>query len=76
MLYLASRSLDRHHLLARLGIPFSVLDNEVLEIRANNETCARLTMVTEVTVAPISADVIAAYVANGEPLDKAGAYAI
>jgi len=152
MLYLASRSPRRHQLLARLGIPFGVLDSEVLEIRANNETprayvervavdkaqaglahlkadssvcvlaadtevvlddrvfgkpanaqeAARMlaclsgrrhevitsvvlvtqhkqsfvTVVTEVTFAPISTEVIAAYVATGEPLGKAGAYAI
>ncbi|MGG6342725.1 Maf family nucleotide pyrophosphatase [Stenotrophomonas indicatrix] len=33
-------------------------------------------VVSEVTFAPISAADIAAYVATGEPLDKAGAYAI
>src|SRR5207253_882864 len=32
--------------------------------------------VTEVTFRPLSADQIAAYVATGEPMDKAGAYAI
>jgi len=32
--------------------------------------------VTEVTVRPLTADEIARYVATGEPLDKAGAYAI
>jgi septum formation protein len=32
--------------------------------------------VTEVTFAPLSDDVIEAYIASGEPMDKAGAYAI
>jgi len=32
--------------------------------------------VTEVTFRPLTADQIAAYVATGEPMDKAGAYAI
>lgn len=32
--------------------------------------------VTEVTMAPMSADTIARYVKSGEPMDKAGAYAI
>ncbi|KAG0743092.1 hypothetical protein G6F35_013316 [Rhizopus arrhizus] len=33
-------------------------------------------VISEVTFAPIDATDIAAYVATGEPLDKAGAYAI
>uniref|UniRef100_UPI0021177CE0 Maf family protein n=1 Tax=Pseudomonas aeruginosa TaxID=287 RepID=UPI0021177CE0 len=33
-------------------------------------------VISEVTFAPIDAADIAAYVATGEPLDKAGAYAI
>jgi len=38
MLYLASRSPRRRQLLARLGVPFTVLNSEVPEIRADDET--------------------------------------
>ena len=40
------------------------------------DTCWRAVETTEVTFAPMSAAEIAAYAATGEPLDKAGAYAV
>ncbi|MBN6152029.1 septum formation inhibitor Maf [Xanthomonas sp. AmX2] len=152
MLYLASRSPRRNELLTRLGAPFRILDLEVPEVRAADESAeayvrrvamdkaraglarlgaepgavvlgadtevvlddrvfgkpanaddaaAMLTslagrrhqaltavavvaagreelilVATDVTFAPLSAQEIAAYVASGEPMGRAGAYAI
>lgn len=43
---------------------------------ANRGTCRVLTVQTSVELIPLSPELIAAYVATGEPLDKAGAYAL
>lgn len=43
---------------------------------ANRVTCCVLTVQTSVELMPLSPELIAAYVSTGEPLDKAGAYAL
>jgi nucleoside triphosphate pyrophosphatase len=43
---------------------------------AQNGRCEHALDVTDVTLRPLSDELIAQYVATGEPLDKAGAYAI
>ena len=43
---------------------------------ADATDCQSVTVRTDVTMSPLSAEQIAAYVATGEPLDKAGAYAL
>jgi len=45
-------------------------------VLATQHTQAQVTVITEVTFIPLSTEVIADYVATGEPLGKAGAYAI
>lgn len=43
---------------------------------ANHRACRSITVRSEVTLMPLSPRQITAYVATGEPLDKAGAYAL
>lgn len=43
---------------------------------ADRHACQVLTVTTEVVFMPLSPRVVSAYVATGEPLDKAGAYAL
>ncbi|AVX31573.1 septum formation protein [Carboxydocella thermautotrophica] len=57
------------------GRPHQVMTGVVL-LRADGESCYSDYAVTEVTFRPLTANEIRAYVATGEPLDKAGAYGI
>ena len=45
-------------------------------LRPGGEPAARTVVATKVTFRPLSADEIRAYIATGEPFDRAGAYAI
>jgi len=55
------------------GRPHDVITGICLRSRTQSVVDAA---VTRVVFAPLTADEIAAYVASGEPMDKAGAYAI
>lgn len=60
---LADLSGTTHHVLTAIAV-------------ADREHCAVQTVRTTVELMPLSAETIADYVASGEPLDKAGAYAL
>ncbi len=53
------------------GFALRLLDSSGEVLRQESAVCS-----TEVTIRPLTADEIGWYVATGEPLDKAGAYAI
>jgi len=59
------------HLLS--GVTHQVITGVALVTKASTETAAEVTRVTMVTLSEAE---IAAYIATGEPADKAGAYAI
>ena len=89
MIVLASGSPRRHQLLAMLGIPHDVdpadVDESPLAGEAAEALAGRLARdgvvhqardMTRVWFRPLARDLIQAYVATGEPLDKAGAYGV
>lgn len=65
---------DARAMLARLAGRTHQVMTAVVVVGADGEDTELV--ISEVTFAPIAAADIAAYVATGEPLDKAGAYAI
>lgn len=63
-------------MLARLADRAHVVRTAVVLLRSDGGTAAHVIVTTEVTFRPLDTATIAAYVATGEPFDKAGAYAI
>lgn len=63
-------------MLTKLGGRTHRVVTSVVAIRLPDHAEAIATESTRVRFAPLSTDEIAAYVATGEPLDKAGAYAV
>jgi len=92
MLHLASRSPRRRELLARLGVPFSVLDVDIPEVRAPGEAprdyvarvaagkaaagLARLGDVAGAVVIGADTEVVLGDEVFGKPADEAGAAAM
>ena len=65
-----------HRMLARMaGRPHRVL-TAVAVYQPATDRCCHQTVESQVWIKPLSAEEITAYVATGEPLDKAGAYGI
>lgn len=67
---------DARAMLARLGGMTHAVMTGVAVLRLPERTLRIETESTRVTIAPLTAQEIANYVAGGEPMDKAGAYAI
>ena len=67
---------DARRMLARLSGRVHRVVSGVALARAGGGDLLVDAEVTEVQIAPLAPDVIARYVATGEPLDKAGAYAV
>jgi septum formation protein len=69
-------SAEARKMLSKLGGKSHRVVTSVAAIRLPDHAQAIATETTRVRFAPLSADDIAEYVATGEPLDKAGAYAV
>ena len=80
MLVLASASPRRQELLRNAGIAFTVQASDIPEVplpgEAPQDFAPRRDLVVARAESAIPEEEIRAYIATGEPMDKAGAYAI